>query len=427
LSAPTTFDGLLSTKQIESIAYAKQAKIALWSGAVSSGKTIASLISFLGAVAVAPQVGLLVVVGKTLQTIERNLVDPLQSPELFGPFAAQVHHTPGSNSMIVLGRTVHLVGAADARAEGRIRGSTVALAYVDEATLIPQSFWMMLLSRLRVPGARLLATTNPDGPAHWLRRDFILRAAEVNMIVFQFRLADNPSLTREYIRDLEAQYVGLWKRRYLDGEWCMAEGAIFDAYDPTRHILRGPLPRLLTYPGVGVDYGTTNAFSAHLLGVQYDNTVPARLVLAREYRHDPRHAQVKLTDADYSVKLRQWISQSQPPQWVAVDPSAASFKLQLFRDGLSNVIDANNDVLNSIRLAASLLASDRLVIHESCTGLLEELPGYSWDPAAAERGIDAPIKVADHGIDSGMRYSISSTETLWRGYIPLMFGKAAAA
>lgn len=77
----------LSRKQIVSIAEVQHAPIGLWSGAVSSGKTIASLVAFLGAVDAAPDLGLIVVVGRTLQTIERNIIDPLQSTHLFGPFA----------------------------------------------------------------------------------------------------------------------------------------------------------------------------------------------------------------------------------------------------------------------------------------------------------------------------------------------------
>lgn len=416
--------GLLSPKQLRSIAHSTRAKIALWTGAVSSGKTIASLIAFLGAVADAPAVGLIVIVGRTLQTIERNILDPLQAPELFGPLAQHVHHTPGSNTAVILGRTVHLVGASDSRAEGRIRGSTICLGYVDEATLVPQSFWMMLLSRLRVPGARLLATTNPDGPAHWLRKNFILRAAEVNMAVWQFRLDDNPSLTDEYIRDLMAQYVGLWRRRFIDGDWCMAEGAVYDMFDPDRHTVGGA-PRLLRIPGVGVDYGTTNPTAALMLGVQAPDPATGRrprLVLTRELRHDPKATQRQLTDSELSQRLRGWLGNDRP-DWVAVDPSAASFKLQLYRDGQANVVDARNDVVDGIRLVASLLATDRLVIHESCRGLLDELPGYSWDPKAAEKGEDKPIKVDDHSADAA-RYAIATTDEVWR---PYLFDHTAAA
>jgi hypothetical protein len=170
---------ILSRKQIRSIVESQDApQIALWSGAVPSGRTIASLLAFLGAVSVAPTRGLIVITGKTKDMIERNLIAPPRSAELFGELTGQVHHTAGATTANILGRTVHLVGANDVRAEDKIRGLTISLAYVDEATLLPRGFWMMLLARLRVPGARLFATINPDGPA-WLCKDLHLRTATV--------------------------------------------------------------------------------------------------------------------------------------------------------------------------------------------------------------------------------------------------------
>ncbi|MFC4189632.1 MULTISPECIES: helix-turn-helix domain-containing protein [Streptomyces] len=43
----------------------------------------------------------------------------------------------GATTAIILGRVVHLVGASDARAEGRLRGLTASLAYCDEITGLP--------------------------------------------------------------------------------------------------------------------------------------------------------------------------------------------------------------------------------------------------------------------------------------------------
>lgn len=148
--------------------------------------------------------------------------NPLQDAALFGPLAKLVHYTPGADRAVILGRTVWLIGANDVRAQGNLQGLTACLAYVDEAALVPQGFWTMLLSRLSVPGARLIATTNPDGPAHWLRKDFLLRAGELDLAHWHFTLDDNPSLDPTYVRSLKAEYVGLWHRRFILGEWCLA-------------------------------------------------------------------------------------------------------------------------------------------------------------------------------------------------------------
>lgn len=400
--------GIVGRKQLQSIVESAKVKTALWTGAVSAGKTIASLLAFVIALQAAPRTGIVIMVGKTLQTIERNLIEPLQS-ELFGMIAAEVHHTRGDTTAIIMGRVVHLIGANNVLAEDKIRGSTVVLAYVDEATLVPRGFWMMLMSRLRVPGARCLATTNPDGPAHWLRKDFILRAGELNFAHWHFRLDDNPSLTEDYKRELLAEYVGLWHRRFILGEWCLAEGAVYEMWDHDRMVVKD-LPEIRHWLGVGVDVGTVNAFSAHTLGLGVDN----RLYLAHEYRYDSRVARRQLTNPEYSERLRGWLTQSgASPDWVYVDPSAADFSLQLHRDGLSNVANAVNDVMPGIRTLSGVMALDAFRVHESCRGFIDEVPGYSWDDKAAQKGEDKPIKVDDHSLDDA-RYVVHSTEHLWR-------------
>lgn len=420
---------VLSRKQLRSIVGSFDVpQIALWSGAVSSGKTIASLLAFLFAVASAPETGLIVVIGRTLQTIERNLIDPLQSASLFGPLADQVTHTTGSTTAVILGRTVHLVGASDARAEARIRGATVALAYVDEATLVPYSFWMMLLSRLRVPGAKLLATTNPDGPAHWLRREFILRAGAVGMRHWHFTLDDNPSLAADYVDRLKTQYTGLWYRRFIEGAWVLAEGAVYDAWDPSVHVV-SELPQITQWIAAAADYGTTNPFHAGVLGLGADGL----LYLTNEWRYDSKTSRRQLTDIEYSQRMRTWLAEAPihgtdlqgiSPRYTIIDPSAASFRIQLHRDGVRSVL-GDNEVLPGIRTVASLLATRRLLIHDSCVGLIEEFPGYSWDPARAERGEDAPIKVADHGLDM-LRYAVHTTRSAWQSKLAPARLEAAA-
>lgn len=422
----------LSPRQITSIVESQEAPIALWSGAVSSGKTIASLFAFLWRLSVAPDHGLVVIVGRSLNTIERNLIDPLQSTHLFGPLAKHIHHTAGSTTATILGRTVHLVGASDARAEGRIRGSTIVLAYVDEATLVPQSFWMMLLSRLRVGDqSRLMATTNPDGPFHWLRKDFIARGPDVGLSHWHFTLDDNPSLDPGWVKRLKAQYVGLWYRRFILGEWCLAQGAVYDMFDETRHVV-DLLPYMRRWLAVGIDYGTVNPFSAVLLGVGEDD----HLYAVSEYRYSSAEKFRQMTDAEYSRDVRQWLAgvrrpgeqgkaRGVQPEWIFVDPSAASFMNQMWTERVPNIAPAINDVLDGIRSVGVALGSGLLRIHRSCDGLLAELPGYAWDETAAEKGEDKPVKANDHSADA-LRYAVHSTAHQWRGLIEWEATGAAA-
>jgi len=396
----------LSGKQERSIAHST-ARINLWTGSIRSGKTIASLLRWLIYVPRAPRGGQLVVTGKTYDTVARNVFGPLMDPAITGAAASLIHYTRGASTATILGRQVEVITANDARAEGRLRGMTCAGAYGDEVSLLPEPFFDQLLGRMSVPGAKFFGTSNPDNPTHWLRQRFILRAAKLAARHWHFTLDDNPSLDPEYVERLKRQYTGLWYRRFIAGEWCLAEGAVYDCWDPDRHVIRGPLPPLIRLPGVGIDYGTTNPFAALMLGVTEDG----RLCLTREWRWDSRRQMRALTDAEYSARLRAWIGDDRP-EWICVDPSAASFSAQLFRDGLTPTA-ASNSVLDGIRLVASLLAQDALVVHESCAGWIDEITGYVWDPDASQLGEDKPIKADDHSLDAG-RYVIATTEVLWR-------------
>ncbi|WKK26859.1 PBSX family phage terminase large subunit [Streptomyces olivoreticuli] len=402
----------LSDKQLASVRASFDARISVWHGSVRSGKTIASLLAFLISIRRAPATGLILLCGRSLQTIERNILEPLADPELFGPdVTAEVRHTRGATTANILNRTVHLIGASDARAEGRLRGATACLAYVDEATLVPEGFWTQLLARLSVPGARLLATTNPDGPRHWLKASYLDREAELDLAAFHFRLADNPALSPAYVAALSAEYSGLWRRRMIDGAWVLAEGSIYDMYDEQQHVVDA-LPEMRRH-WLGIDYGTANPFSAVLLGLGPDD----RLYAVAEWRYDSRAARRQMTDAQYSAAVRGWLDElGIVPEWTFVDPSAASFSTQLWTDEHPGVARADNTVLDGIRSVSNALDAGLLYIHRSCEGLLAELPDYSWSEQAAARGEDQPNKVNDHSCDA-LRYAVHSTAHEWRHLI----------
>lgn len=393
------------------------ARLNIWQGSVRSGKTVASLLRLLMAIAAAPTSGRILLFGKTRESVHRNVFAVLTDPALFGPLAHLIKYNPGAPTGSILGREVDVLGANDAKAEPKVRGMTLCIAYGDELTTIPEAFFTQVLARLSVAGAQLFGTTNPDSPAHWLRKKYLLRVGELNLRTWHSTLRDNTHLDPQYVADLTREYVGLWHKRFILGAWVQAEGAVFDMFDEDRHVV-AELPRIQRWVSLGIDYGTRNATAALILGVGDDG----RLHLTHEWRHDPAVARRQLTDAGLSRELRAWLAGVQVPgatglrgvrpEWIVVDPSAASLRLQLHEDGMTPAL-ADNSVLDGIRLMSSLLGNDQLRIHASCKGLIDEIPGYSWDDKAAERGEDAPIKADDHSIDAA-RYAIKTPEVLWR-------------
>ncbi|KJK50276.1 terminase [Lentzea aerocolonigenes] len=411
----------LSARQLESLRESTT-RVSIWSGAIRSGKTIASLLRWLIYVANAPRGGQLVVVGRTRDSVARNVFAPLQDPSLFGPIADLVHYTPGAPTARILDRVVYVLGASDSKAEKVLRGLTCCGAYVDELTVIAEEFFVQLLGRMSVPGAQLFATTNPDSPAHWVRRRYLDRLdALPDWRSFAFTLDDNPALTESYKDSIRREYTGLWFRRFVKGEWVAAEGAVFDMWSPAEHVVPwAELPDMARLLAVGIDYGTTNPTSAILLGEGVDD----RLYLVDEWRHDPAHARTRLTDAQLSAGLRDWLTlphlprpSALRPQWIVADPSAASLRVQLHNDGVTTAA-ADNDVAYGIRVVSSLLAEKRLRVADRCAGFVAEAPGYAWDDKATTKGEDRPIKVADHSLDAG-RYAITTTENLWRATLAL--------
>jgi PBSX family phage terminase large subunit len=410
-------DPSLSDKQVLSI-HRATARINGWEGAVRSGKSIAAAFAWFNFIRNAPLGGELVMMGRTKQTITRNVINVMRDPAIFGLLAHTVVYTDGADTAMILGRRVHLLGANDVQSEAKVRGMTVVGALVDEASILPEATFRQLVARMSVRGAKLFFTTNPDSPHHWLKKDWIDRR-DSDMRMFHFELDDNPFLDPAFVAYLKRQYTGLWYRRFILGRWVMAEGAVYDMWDPKRHIVANT-PRIADWLACSIDYGTTNPFHAVLLGIGVDN----RLYAVDEWRYDSRAQRRQLADAEYSGRLRGWLKQipipgatsrGVKPRYVVVDPSATSFRVQLHQDGIASWA-ADNAVLDGIRLVSTLLTAGQLRISRRCPALIEEIPAYSWDEKAQLKGEDKPIKINDHGVD-GLRYGVKTTHSVWQGIL----------
>ena len=191
-----------SPKQDQSFCEATH-RFNIWVGAVRSGKTYSSIHKFIDFLRNGPP-GDAMIIGVNRATIHRNIVKKLY--EILGFPCPSIM----CNVTKLYGRNLYFVGAPDVSAVTTIQGSTLAMAYVDEATCIPEAFWKMLETRLSVKAAQLFATCNPEGPAHWLKKEYIDRKDVHDIIVWQFQLDDNPSLDEEYKKAVKASFSGVF-------------------------------------------------------------------------------------------------------------------------------------------------------------------------------------------------------------------------
>lgn len=179
-------------------------RINLLEGSVRSGKTWISLVLWAFWVATMPKDKKYLMSAKTLTSLKRNCLDLLQ--ELVGE--NNFTYSLPAKTALLFGRTIYLEGVNDSRAENKIRGMTLAGAYCDEVTLFTEDFFAMLLSRLSEKDAKLIATTNPDTPMHWLKKKYIERQNEMDMMCMRFLIDDNTFLDSKYVESLKNEYSG---------------------------------------------------------------------------------------------------------------------------------------------------------------------------------------------------------------------------
>lgn len=383
----------------------KLRRINLLEGSVRSGKTWVSLVLWAFWVKTMPGTPdhLYLMSARSLTTLKRNCLLPLQSLVGEANFTFSVSAKEGQ----LFGRKILLEGANDAQAEAKIRGLTLQGAYCDELTKMQEDFFSMLLSRLSLPGAKLIATTNPDAPGHWLKEHYIDRAAELDMLDVRFLLDDNTKLPAEYVANIKKEYTGVYYQRFILGEWTLAEGLIYPMYqdaieqEPEEYDDDGKLIPPSKYV-LSLDYGTQNAFSAGLWGLY--GGVWWRV---REWYYSGRDTGVQKTDEEYAQALDEFtkgIGDEYNKLRVVIDPSAASFIALLRKRGKYRVVPADNAVVDGIRETATAMQTGKIKVAPGCKNWLKEVQGYVWDDKA---GDDRPVKVNDHAMDD-TRYFVKT-------------------
>lgn len=354
-------------------------------GATGSGK------SFLDFVVTIPKrieaargEGLLVLLGNTRGTLERNILEPMRQW-----WPGNVGNIRSDNTVELFGKKVYALGADNKKHVSRIQGATFEYVYGDEITTWSQEVFEMLKSRLRCEHSHFDGTCNPDNPEHWFKK-FLDSDADIYQ---QSYVIDDGVLPVRVVEELKKEYAGtVYYDRYILGLWCQADGLIYKFGGEN---IVDDIPESGEYY-ISCDYGTLNPFSAGLWcwGGKHATRV-------REYYYSGRDERSNKTDEEYYTELEK-LAGDLPVKSVIVDPSAASFIEVIRRHKRFRVQKAVNDVIPGIVTTARYIQDGTIKVHRSCEDSIREFGLYRWDDKSTE---DKPIKENDHAMDD-IRYFV---------------------
>lgn len=366
-------------------------------GSVRSGKTVSMSISFVfWAMATFTDCNF-ALCGKTVRSCRRNVIKPLIN---MLKHRYDIKDKRSENLLTISkdgkSNTFYIFGGKDESSQDLIQGVTLAGVLLDEVALMPRSFVEQALARCSIEGARFWFNCNPDNPNHWFYREWVLKAPEKHALRLKFLMDDNLSLSDKVKQRYYSLYQGTFYRRFILGEWVIAEGLVYQDYNDhiKDKLWDGNPDELVGRWYISMDYGTINPCSMGLWCVT-DNEA----IRVDEYYYNSRKEGYQRTDEEHYAELDK-LAGDRYIERVIIDPSAASFKATIKRHGKFFVKSAKNDVINGIRTTSQMLTDGRIKIGVKCKASQEEFGMYRWDDKAE---VDKVVKENDHAMDD-IRY-----------------------
>ncbi|MFW5900894.1 MAG: PBSX family phage terminase large subunit, partial [Halodesulfurarchaeum sp.] len=297
------------------------------------------------------------------------------------------------------GTRVLLESAENDRKIERLRGPSIAWFWMDEAALIPEKAWRILVGRLRAGEYRnAWITTTPKG-RNWIYDKFHPdsddQLNDVNNVLGVPSYA-NPHLALDYRRDILGEYSGQFREQEVMGGFVKPEGLVHPWFDRDEHVISSEeLPNSYDRFLYGADWG----FHPHPAAM-YVIGVRDGVYYYLEEHYETRNTIDDLADVILPEEGDGWYHRyGKGP--VYCDPSEPANIEKFKRRGI-NAKKAENDVDPGIQHVTSL--ADRIRVHESCQAMINEFNQYQY-------GDDGdPIKKNDHAMDGGLRYPLFSDD-----------------
>jgi len=379
-------------------------------GATRSGKTYLDYFVIPKRIrGVADKEGLVVILGNTKGTLQRNVIEPLQ--KIWG--TELVTDIKSDNTAFLFGEKCYCLGTDNVRRVNQIRGSAFKYCYGDEVATWNEEVFNMVKSRLDKPYSKFDGTCNPESPSHWFKQ-FL----DSNADIYQqkYTLYDNSFLDSEFIKNLENEYEGtVFFDRFILGEWKSAEGIIYRLFaDKTNEYLIDNIEETkerLMLVTIGVDYGagmSKTKFVATGITYNFQTVVPLDELDMTEI-YDPEQLYEQFIAFYKRVYEKYGMC-----QYAFCDYGALGnvITLGLIRKCQKErlpikVMDCNKGTIKDrIFLTSKLIAQKRLKIIRKNQVLIKALQEALWNSKAEDERLDDGTTDID-SLDA-LEYSINS-------------------
>lgn len=353
------------------------------SGATRSGKTYMDYFRIAKKIRACKGLGLIVLLGNTKGTLERNILDPMR--EIYGP---SLVGTIGSNNTVRLfGKKVYALGADKKNQVARIQGAAIEYCYGDEITTWSEEVFTMLKSRLSTANSCFDGTCNPDQPQHWFKK---FLDSDADIYHQHYTIFDNPFLPKDFVENLCKEYAGtVYYNRFILGQWTRAEGAIYKQFagQPEKFVLdkEGLKKILFREINIGIDFGGNKSKHAFVAtGISRDYST---LVALKTRRHEPKAT--KDLEKQAVEFVRDVLNQYGQVDAVYLDNAEqvliAGIRQAAVEAGLAHIrfrdarkFEVNDRIQGTIRL----MGSEKFFLTEDCKTLKEALEQAVWDEKA---------------------------------------------
>jgi PBSX family phage terminase large subunit len=363
------------------------------------------------------------VTAPTLQLLKRTTIKTLLNEIIPPPLVESYNKTDGEIHL-VNGFTIFTIPSDD---DEKLRSINAGLIHIEEASGINRTIYDQLLTRMRDPFVKnraMFVCSNPElgwikdvlvdndkrkDPMHPEHEDY-----NQDITVFIWATHLNKFLPPNFIEMNSKGKPDWWRRKYLEGSFEAAEGAVYPNFAKT---VIQPLPVSdktdkygipLTWERViGMDHGLRNP-TALVFGAidpvnaeviiyneyyKANTLVPAHVKAIKPLLEEISHGRLRFIKADPSTRNK-------------TDPINGKSVQGLYQEYGIYLSEANNNVETGILRVNSYIERGKLKVYSTCINTVREHLRYTFPEITMDndKNLDEkPVKKDDHSCDA-LRY-----------------------